>query len=203
MLCLDHLAVAAQTLSEGVSAVEDLLGVTLAPGGRHPLMGTHNRLLSLGPGLYLEVIAIDPEAAAPGHPRWFGLDGFEGPPRLTNWIVRTPDLDAALAAAPAGAGRPTDQQRGDLRWRMAVSDTGHLPFDDAFPALIEWQGSAHPADRLPDAGCRLTRLTVTHPRAAALRAALPLDDPRLSVVTGAAASIAAEISTPFGPRTLA
>ena len=39
---------------------EGALGATPAPGGHHPLMGTHNQLLSLGPGEYLEVIAIDP-----------------------------------------------------------------------------------------------------------------------------------------------
>ena len=46
---LDHLAVSAASLAEGAAAVEAVLGVTLAPGGVHPHMGTHNRLLSLGP----------------------------------------------------------------------------------------------------------------------------------------------------------
>ena len=35
-------------------------------------MGTHNRVLGMAGGMYLEVIAIDPDAAA--RPRWFGLD---------------------------------------------------------------------------------------------------------------------------------
>jgi hypothetical protein len=64
MLSFDHLAIGAETLDEGVEAVEAALGVPLAPGGGHPAMGTHNRLLSLGPGEYLEVIAIDPDAPA-------------------------------------------------------------------------------------------------------------------------------------------
>ena len=38
----------------------------LESGGRHPHMGTHNRLLSLGPDLYLEVIAVDPDARSAG-----------------------------------------------------------------------------------------------------------------------------------------
>ena len=37
-------------------------------------MGTHNRVLGMAGGMYLEVIAIDPDAAAPERPRWFGLD---------------------------------------------------------------------------------------------------------------------------------
>ena len=101
---LDHLAVSAEGLAEGVQHIERLLGVPMAGGGQHGAMGTHNRLLSLG-DLYLEVIAVDPDAPAPGRPRWFDLDRFSGPPRLTNWIVATDRLDADLAKGPAGWGR--------------------------------------------------------------------------------------------------
>ena len=80
MLELDHLAVSAADLAVGTARIEDLFGVRLAPGGKHPDMGTHNRLLSLGPGLYLEVIAIDAAAPPPDRPRWFDLDNFDGPP---------------------------------------------------------------------------------------------------------------------------
>ena len=200
----DHIAVAAGTLEAGCAVVESAMAVTLAPGGVHPAMATHNRLLGLGPGEYLEVIAVDPEAPPPGRPRWFDLDSFAGPPRLTNWILRTDDLEAALAAAPAGAGVPMALQRGELRWRMAVPGDGRLPFDGCFPALIEWQGDMHPADRLPDAGCRLTRLDIVHPSAAALSAALsPLfADERVIVTEGPQASIRAAFDTPAGPRVI-
>ena len=201
-LDLDHLAVSAATLAQGVALIEALLGVQPAPGGVHPRMGTHNRLLSLGPGLYLEVIAIDPAAANPEHPRWFGLDRFEGPPRLTNWICRTDDLDAALGAAPKAMGPAVALSRGDFRWRFAVPPGGILPFDDAHPALIQWQGPAHPAQALPDSGCRLRRLVVTHPQALALRQALAaLTDPRVEIVAGDTAMMA-EIDTPSGLRVL-
>lgn len=199
---LDHLAVTCGDLTEGVAAVEAALGVRLAPGGRHDHMGTHNRLLSLGPGLYLEVIAPDPEAPRPAWPRWFDLDRHGGPPRLTHWIARVGDLDAALATAPEGAGAATDLARGGFRWRMAVPPTGRLPFDDTFPALIEWRAGGHPADRLPDTGCRLTRLTVRHPDPAALAAATGLADPRVTFAEGPP-GLLAEIATPMGPRLLA
>jgi hypothetical protein len=204
MLWLDHLAVTAGSLDAGVAAVEDALGLPLGPAvGRHPAMGTHNRLIGCG-DLYLEVIAIDPEAPALGHPRWFRMDGRSGSPRLTNWIARTDDLDRALEEAPAFAGAPMALSRGPFRWRMAVPPDGRLPFDDAFPALIAWEGAAHPARALPDAGLRLTRLTVTHPEAAALAAWLAprLRDDRLRVETGAPA-LAADFATPHGPRCLA
>ena len=102
---LDHLVVSAEHLQEGVDWVEAQLGVTMAPGGKHAAMGTHNRLLGLGE-VYLEVIAADPDAPPPAHPRWFGLDAFRGPPRLTNWVVRVSDMDAGLALAPEGCGAP-------------------------------------------------------------------------------------------------
>lgn len=201
MLRLDHLAVSAQTLAEGVAAVEAALGLPLGPGGQHPHMATHNRLLGLG-SVYLEVIAADPAAPAPAWPRWFNLDRFSGPPRLTNWIAACDDLEAALATAPAGSGVPVDLARGDLRWRMAVPGDGCLPFDGAYPALIAWQGP-HPAARLPDLGARLHRLEIAHPQATALRAALAnFTDPRVVIVPGATVALRAEVATPHGLRVL-
>ena len=202
MLALDHIAVSARTLDEGAAWVEMALGVPLAGGGKHPHMGTHNRLLGLG-DLYLEVIAIDPDAPKPAWPRWFDLDRFAGAPRLTNWICRTDDLDAALAAAPPGTGTATDLQRGDYRWRFAVPATGRLPFDDCFPALIQWQGDLHPARTLRDHGIRLRSLEVTHPEAPALQAALRgLSDPRVKLQLGPYRGFRATFDTQNGPRVL-
>jgi len=203
MLELDHLAVAASRLEEGVAAVEEALGVSLEGGGAHPLMGTHNRLLGLG-DVYLEVISINPAAPAPDHPRWFDLDNFSGVPRLTNWICRTEDMAAAIAASPDGVGVPVALARADLRWQMAVPADGKLPFDNAYPALIQWQGSAHPAERLPDVGCRLLAFEVIHPQAKALQAALDgaFFDPRVTIVQGDPMGYRAEIQTPHGVRVL-
>jgi hypothetical protein len=203
MLRLDHLAVACTALAEGVAAVEAALGVPLAPGGEHATMGTHNRLLSLGPQEYLEVIAINPAAPHPGRPRWFDLDRFAGGPRLTNWVAACDDIGAALADAPPGTGVPMDLQRGDFRWTMAVPDDGCLPFDGCFPALIRWHGAAHPARRLPDHGIRLTGLSLRHPQANALRTTLGAltRDPRLTVEQGPV-GLRARFCTPDGDREL-
>ena len=205
MVELDHLAVAAETLEAGRAHVEDALGVALQPGGAHPDFGTHNLLLGLEDGLYLEVIAIDPAASAPGRARWFDLDRFTGTPRLANWICRCDDLEVALAAAPAGAGVPVELVRGDLRWRMAVPGDGVLPFGGCFPALLQWRGAGHPAARLAASGCRLRRLVLAHPEARALRTALAavLDDDRVVVEAGAAPALVAEFDTPHGRRSLA
>lgn len=200
-LIFDHIAVAAQTLAEGVAVVEQALGVGLAGGGAHPHMATHNRLLGLG-DLYLEVIAADPQAPRPKWPRWFDLDSFADVPRLTNWVARCDDLAAAVARSPAGVGVPVALQRGDYRWEMAVPGDGKLPFDGGFPALIQWHGALHPTQALPDLGVRLHRLEIAHPQAADLRAALAgFHDPRV-VITEGAFAMQASFDTPHGQRRL-
>lgn len=200
----DHLAIAARTLSDGVAFVESRLGVPLEPGGKHPLMGTHNQLLSLGPDAYLEVIAIDPDAPKPTHPRWFALDAFAGDPALRAWIVQVEDLDTALTLAPKGTGDPADLARGDLRWRMAIPADGRLPFDGLSPALIAWQGAAHPAARLPDRGVRLTSLQLAHPQPDALRAALDrlCTDTRIQITSAPHPGMSAVFETKTGRKTL-
>lgn len=205
-LALDHLVVAARSLEEGATYVEAVLGLRLSPGGQHPNMGTHNLLMSLGPNEYLEVIAIDPGAAGPTGRRWFGLDDFSDPPRMTNWACRTDNLDDALDAAPRGTGDAYELSRADFRWAMAVPDTGKLPFDDGMPGLLEWHAdSPHPCDRLPDVGARLTRLDVFHPEVDRLETAFPalktLDT--VSLRPGAEKRLVASIQTPDGPRVLA
>ena len=66
---LDHLAVAGETLAEAVAHVEEALGVKMGPGGEHAHFGTHNQLIGLADGLYLEAIAANPVAAALPYPR--------------------------------------------------------------------------------------------------------------------------------------
>ena len=203
MLAFDHIALSSRDLAEGVAAVEAALGLRLSGGGEHPLMATHNRLLGLG-DLYLEVIAPNPAAPRPTWPRWFDLDDFSGQTRLTNWVAGSKNLKADLALCPNGTGVPMSLQRGDYRWQMAVPADGKLPFDGAFPALIEWQGTQHPTQALPDSGARLTRLEIAHPRAEALQSALcPLfHDPRVVIVQGPAKAMHASFTTPHGVRVL-
>jgi hypothetical protein len=201
MLRLDHIVVTADLLAGGVAEVEARLGQDLLPGGQHAAMGTHNRLLSLGPEAYFEVIAVDPGGTAPGQPRWFNLDARAPGTRLSHWVARCDDLDAALAAAPDGCGVPWSLARGNLRWRMAVPETGQTPFDGLFPALIQWD-SAPP--ELRDTGVRLEALRLRTPEAAALRAVLgPLiRDMDVEILDADAPGMDAVLRTPDGMVTL-
>ena len=141
--------------------MRERLGVAPVAGGKHATMGTHNRLLSLGPGRFLEVIAVDPDAPAPVHPRWFELDTpamrerLARGPALIHWVERTGDLEAALREYPPGF-EVVPFARGAYRWRMALRPDGRRPEGGKLPTLIQWNG-AHPADALPDSGCRLLR----------------------------------------------
>ena len=160
----DHLVVAARTLDEGAAWVESKLGVAPVPGGKHPIMGTHNRLLLIGAGEFLEVLAIDPDAPPPGRPRWFDLDdpamrtSLARSPALIHWVERTGDIDAALK----GYSQPVqvlDLERGPYRWRIGVPRDGKRPGGGTLPTLIQWQGRLHPAHALPDTGVRLRSFT--------------------------------------------
>ena len=187
-MILDHLAVAGETLEAAVAHTEEALGIPLGPGGAHARYGTHNRLIGLEYGLYLEAIAIDPEAQPQEQPRWFDLDRFTGPARLNNWILRSNSLETEKPLLPPHAQRHVQMQRGDLSWLMTVPADGLLPFCNIFPAVLQWQGEP-PAGRLPQSGCRLSRLVVSHPEAAGLQTALDrvINDPRLAVEQGAPA----------------
>lgn len=172
---VDHLVVAAASLAEGATWCEATFGVAPEPGGRHPLMGTHNRLLAIGgpafPLAYLEIIAVDPAAPRPPRVRWFGLDDpalqqrlRRDGPRLVHWVARTDALDATratLAAAGLEPGPIVDAARdtpaGLLRWRITVRDDGALPAGGALPTWIAWAG-AHPAATLPARGVALRAL---------------------------------------------
>jgi hypothetical protein len=173
---IDHLVVVADTLEQGSHWCEATLGATPVAGGRHALMGTHNRLLAIGserfPDSYLEVIAIDPEAPAPNRPRWFAMDdpalreAARDTPRLVHAAARTAMIEMVrwgLINCGLNPGVPIAAQRdtsaGLLKWRITVRDDGLTECAGALPTLIEWQ-SSHPCDRLPRSAAALRELTL-------------------------------------------
>jgi hypothetical protein len=209
-LAIDHLVVGASSLASGIDWIESRLGVRARPGGKHVVMGTHNALVGLGPRLYLEIMAIDPDGVAPGRPRWFDLDEprmrarlAEGP-ALIHWVVRTHDIDGDAARVNGASGTILTLQRGDFTWRMSVRDDGHPPERGLVPTLIQWSDDRHPTDTLPDAGIRLVSLAAEHPEPAQVRsmlAKLGLSE-TLKVTYGKTPRLAAMLRTPRGTVTL-
>lgn len=204
---LDHLVVVAATLEAGSAWCESTFGVVPEPGGRHALMGTHNRLLALGgPNVdraYLEIIALDPQAEPPGRPRWFGMDGpAPEPPRLVHWAARSRVLDMhrwGLINRGIDPGPSRALQRDALRWRLTVRDDGRLLAGGALPTLIEWQGT-HPADTLPPRGVQLLSLTLRGLDGPVQRVLQPR--PPVTVTHGPGPALEARFDTPRGPVTL-
>jgi catechol 2,3-dioxygenase-like lactoylglutathione lyase family enzyme len=91
---IDHVIYGTADLDAAEARVSAGLGLTAVGGGRHDGLGTHNRLVPLGDGSYLELLAVaDPHEAAAS------------------------ELGAALQAAVA-------QGEGLLAWAVAVADVG-------------------------------------------------------------------------------
>ena len=202
---LDHIVVVAPSLGMGAALVEQSLGTPPGLGRKHPHMGTHNLLLSLGPSVYLEIVAIDPDAPPVSRPRWFGLDDVpaQSTARLAAWVANTDDIQAHTSPA---LGVVEQMEREGLTWQMTSTANGHPPLSGAAPLLIQRATSFHPASRLPDVGLRLRCLHIQHPRpdyVAQVLASMALADAlRVVLTAGPACALAAEIETPQGMRWL-
>lgn len=162
---IDHLVYATKDLPLTLNLLQDALGTTFSTGGCHPNRGTLNHLLKIGPNTYLELLAVDPDNTNTPPPRWMGIDLLpkNTTGRLTRWAR------AVTSALPpeqlnninfeAGSRRTTDGSL--LEWRL--SDPGSSPLISAAPFYIDWLGQPSPAERLPQSGCRLLKLTVSGP----------------------------------------
>ena len=208
---LDHIAVVAPDLAAGVAWVREALGVDMPAGGKHPEMGTHNRLVGLGPDVYLEVIAVDPEAPPPSHRRWFGLDDRDAVERhwregrrLRSYAARCTDIAAIIGAEAETFGVPMRVSRGDRQWLFAVRPDGALPLGGVAPCLIYWGALGTPAPAMPDLGLRLQALRVETPDPDAVHAALDAiglaRKPEIGL--GPQVRLTATIATPNGVRVL-
>lgn len=163
---LDHIVIGARSLDEGAAFIEKELGVRVPQGGEHRLMGTHNRVMALGEALYLEIIAVNPEAPPPSRPRWFGLDAPSvqerlalGPALLT-WVVNVPDMSRLPEKNPYGEA--LEMKRDHLEWLITVPSDGALPGNGWLPSIIQWKTDGHPAGGMTDLGCSLQKLAIYH-----------------------------------------
>ena len=166
---LDHIVIGADHLESGTRWTEARLQSDMDGGGAHPMMSTHNRLMRLAGGPYLEVIAIDPAAPSPDRPRWFTLDDRATQRRLADrpaalcWVASVQDIEKSAASCGYDCGRIIEVTRGALRWRLTVADDGSLPEQGILPSLIEWPDGMHPVANLAETGISLDAIQLTHP----------------------------------------
>ena len=203
---IDHFAIGSSSLAAGVTSLRKSLGVEVPQGSKHDLMSTHNCVMQSGNESFLELIAVDPDAPAPGRTRWFTLDDPKTTTRLAErpralcWVVSTDNLDETVASSPVDLGEIVTFVRGDRSWRLTVPADGHLPENALLPAFIEWSPGPHPSTGQQDLGVMLNRVLLTHPKPGSISdklAKLKVD--HLATVSQAAeATLSFELTTPGG-----
>jgi len=144
LLKLDHLTIIAPSLAEGVSHVQDCLGVRVPFGSWHEYMGTHNHRLLLGNSIYLEIVALDPKGNRPDRSRWFGLDNpeqiradWDEGRRLRGWVVNTEDMDSILSNHSLIFGDSVALPALEPTFSFTIPADGSLPWDGAAPSIID------------------------------------------------------------------
>ena len=212
-LVVDHLVWCVPSVAEGIEMFEALTGVRPCIGGQHLGLGTHNALLSLGDGVYLEILAVDP-AQDTQEARWIGID-CPTKPCLATYCVQRSDGgtldDVATSAATKGydVGSIKDYSRENtegktLRWRLAADHhtKGYeqLPCRGLVPFIVDWSVNplTHPSAISPK-GCRLAELRAYHPNPEELRKVLDaLNVKGITVEAGDTERLEAVLDSPKG-----
>lgn len=198
---VDHLLLGVPNLEEGIAWVAEKTGVEAVFGGRHPGLGTHNALLSLGRRRYLEIIAPDPTQTtlAPQ----FAFLQLATAPRLLTWSAATTDIHAIAARAHAAgfelngpnAGSRTRPDGQTLSWKTLFLQND---FSLVIPFFIEWGAtSRHPSEDSPY-GCALRTFAFESPQPEHLRAAFKALGLHANVTRGHETRLYAVLETPRG-----
>ncbi len=147
---IDHIVIAVDDLETAVRDYRDL-GFTVVRGGVHANRATHNALITLADGTYLELLAATGEAPLPGLIDFSVLlqhgEGWVG------FALGAADLEAEAARLRAegfavGEVMPGERRRADgtvIRWQLALLDGGFAPFliEDVTPR--DWRVPTDPA----------------------------------------------------------
>jgi hypothetical protein len=199
---VDHLVYSVPDLESGVAAVEGLLGVRAQMGGQHLGRGSHNALLGLGEGMYLEIVAPDPDQPPPPRPRWFSLDTITSP-RLFTWAMKSSRLHErwqeaftqGISFGRVSTGTRTRMDGSTLSWEF--TDPATVLCDGVVPFLIDWGDSPHPADSAPG-GATLLSFRAEHPDPEIVAGILRATGESLSVTRGPIPALVARIQTSRG-----
>ncbi len=150
---VDHVVILVDDLAAAVEGYRKL-GFTVVPGGRHEAWGTHNALIGLADGSYLELIAFDDRPADPaqrgrkearfdalrtdgrspvecrvmgwGSPAEGLVDFALLPPAIEKDLARAVEHGLVIDGPLPGARKRTDGQ--DVRWQLGIPSTYDVPF---------------------------------------------------------------------------
>ena len=151
---IDHIVIVVNNLEQAAKDYEQL-GFTVVPGGKHPV-GSHNALISLADGSYIEIIAF--YRAAPDHRWWEPLQKGE---RLVDFCMQTDDLQAdtrKLREAGVAINDPVPWSRTrpdgyELKWLLSLAQGSHrgvapfliqdvTPREERIPQTFDHQNGA-------------------------------------------------------------
>ncbi len=199
---VDHLVYAVPNLKKAITELKKRLGVEPVIGGHHRSQGTHNALVHLGKGCYLEVIAPDPDNDTFSGQRWMGLD-LISKPCITRWAVKTNNLnrdraylsvvDPQLGTLKGGSRKKPDGSKLIWKATTALPD----PAVELLPFVIDWKGGDHPTKSLPQV-CKLVELRSTHPTPFMIETAIHSLNIDMKLGVADEVSITAVIQTPDG-----
>lgn len=195
---IDHIMLGIDDLDRGIDSFEQLTGVRPVYGGKHP-RGTHNALVSLGDGTYLEIIAVQRGATPPAEPA--GLTELH---TLTpvGWAVSSKDsaqlrsrlTSAGMPVTEPGAGSRTTPAGTTLSWQtFNLKDR----FDEA-PFFIVWSPqTAHPSTTSPT-GCKLQRWSIAGPHRKNLEQLRTTLDLRIEIAEAPSTALRLSLNCPKG-----
>jgi hypothetical protein len=200
---VDHLMFAVADLNDGIAQIEAATGVRAQLGGSHPGRGSHNALLSLGPRVYLEIIAPDPQQAQPRSLESLGLSASRSS-RLVSWALNAADFERLVADAGAKGYPMTAPANGERRqpdghvlaWRTTALVDQRIG-DGLVPFFIDWGATEHPAVTSPQ-GARLVSLRAQHPSSRSLQPIYDALGVPLQIENGSEPAMIAVLDTPRG-----
>jgi hypothetical protein len=198
---IDHVMLGIDDLDRGVQAFEAATGVKPVYGGKHP-GGTHNALVSLGDGIYLEILAVQQGVTV--QEDYAHLKQIK---TLTpiGWAVSSKDsaqLRNRLSAAGIAMSEPVDGSRttpqgSRLSWQsfLLKESSSEVPF------FIMWsEQTAHPSTTSPS-GCKLQQWRIASPRVKDLEQLRQALDLRVAVAEAKVASMRLSLACSNGAVT--
>ena len=201
----DHFLLGCSSLEAGIQFMKDKTGIEAVKGGKHPHIGTHNALLSLGEKVYLEIIAPDPEAKSLIEEYAFLKE--MNAPTLFMWAAHTDKMDDLLKRIQEAGYKnsgisPGSRQRADgsvLKWRSLSVETG---INSVVPFFIEWDSSSkHPSIDSPK-GCSIDSFEIEYPEPEKLKTVFTQLQIDIPVKKGIKASLQLKINSPKGTVSL-
>ena len=190
---IDHIILATGQLPAGIEEFTRRTGVVPRFGGQHPGRGTQNALVSLGSGVYLELLA----------PIVSRGDSVAAQLTPAGWAMHTSDLAGVMqklqtAGIPVTGPVPGSRMTPDstlLRWRTASAGGQGL---ELAPFLIEWApGTPHPSSTSP-AGCSLAAFELTVPDTNRLHEFFAAVGARVPLRIGPAPQLSVTLACPRG-----